>query len=146
VQDERRDPGALRPDPGGVSATVLERYPEHAKHIACIIAAWTNIEYKLVLTLSQALQSDVNVVTPMLYAIQSSRGRLSAIDAAFAAIDMDESRRATIQSVIKDADSVLRARDKFAHALYGWAAAGDSQRGPMIRGLGRRPTVLLAVG
>lgn len=99
---------------------MLEHFPEHARIIGCLIAEWTHVEYRLILMLALASHAPNDVVMPMLYAVQSSKGRLEAMQAAYLRIIPDEPRRTQIMEVLDRARSLLTMRDKYAHALYGW--------------------------
>ena len=111
-------------EPG--TPAIIEQYPEHARLIGSIIAEWSRIEHNLVLLLAATLETDAAIIRPMIYATESSRGRLQALRAAFE-VKMRGNARVLgeMQKMLDEVGAVLTQRNKFAHALYGISGTGE---------------------
>jgi len=113
-------------DPQGANdPLVIEVFPDHLRLIGLIIAAWSEVEYKLIGLLAIELRASMDTVTAMIYALESSGARLEVIAAAFTTLAEDESARIEAAATITEAQSLLRQRNKFAHALYGESSKGE---------------------
>ena len=98
----------------------LDNFPEHANRIARIIGLWSVIELSLITCLAMMAKTEQAIILPMLYAIQSSRGRLGVISAAVLRILPEGTPlHAQFNGVLEKAGAVLTMRDKYAHAIYG---------------------------
>jgi hypothetical protein len=75
-------------------------------------------------------RSDRHIIFPMVYAIQSSNARVGAMKAALSQLISIGSQidALKVDDVFDRAEKMLRMRDKYAHARYGWfdaVAPGD---------------------
>lgn len=103
---------------------LVEQFPDHMRVIGCLIAEWSHVEYKLVVLLSLAAKVDLRAMQTMLYAVESSRARLSVIRAMFTYLK-DDVRRTEALDLLDEAGSLLQQRNKYAHALYGESGSGE---------------------
>lgn len=101
--------------------TVMDKFPEHARLIGCIVAEWTQVEHKMVVLLCSMMQGDDSkAARAMLYALSTSLGRVQLIQAALAELSGDsEAARATIKEISDEATYQLGKRNDLAHALFG---------------------------
>jgi len=108
---------------------ILERFPEHARLIGLIIAAWNTTENTLVNLLAFSLHADAKIVAPMLYAIQMPRARLQAIEAGLLELYTGPTQGQEMKALLDEARAVLDRRNFFAHAVYG---APDDAKNPVV--------------
>ena len=111
-------------DDGRREPSMFESFPEHAKAIAFIIAEWNQIEFSLSGLLSLHIRVAPAAVRSMVYAIESSGGRLDLMRAAFTNLESNAEDRAEILGILDEAQSVLRQRNKYAHGLFGKSPDG----------------------
>jgi hypothetical protein len=100
-----------------IGANVLEAYPEHAQLIRCIVAGWSQLEMRLVVWLQALFSSDAPALEPMIYAIESSRARIDAMQSAFEQL-MPADQLPHVRTLLRSAAKLLTVRNKYAHALY----------------------------
>jgi hypothetical protein len=118
-------PSDTRPSDSYATATIIEGYPDHARIIGYIIAEWTQVEFKLIMWLAFCLRLDRMIIKPMLYAIETSRGRLEAMTSAFLVLFKEEPERSEVLAILTEAKSLLNQRNKFAHAAYAKSSTGE---------------------
>ena len=123
----KRQDGIMKmPDEfAAIPTAIIEDYPEHARMIGCIVAEWSQIEYRIIFWLSLSLGANNTMIMPMIYAIEASRARLDATSAAFLEVVKEEPARSELVAILEEAKSLLNQRNKFAHALYGISASGE---------------------
>lgn len=96
----------------------IRLFPEHARLLGCIVAETSSIEFALVNLLARSLNTTEDIIFPMVYAIASTRARLDAMAAVFTRVVKGEARLEEIREMLKEADTLLRLRNNYAHALF----------------------------
>jgi hypothetical protein len=125
---------------GPERGTALERFPEHARLIGCIIAEWTVIESELISLLAVMSEVQRDVVSGMLTAIQSSSARLTAMEVGFARLLGSRPEASELAALLKETRGLLLQRDRYAHALFAWRQPDESTPEILVViGRGSRP-------
>ncbi|HEY8069940.1 MAG TPA: hypothetical protein VIF38_13745, partial [Burkholderiales bacterium] len=108
----------------GALGGVLSGFPEHARLIGQLITEWNTIEHALVLLLSSAMGQAWDITHQMVYALRNSSARIDVMEPALLHFYPQTSARVDdLRAIIKEARSVSKARNKYAHALYAVHAA-----------------------
>jgi len=141
TRDKNRTIGVLMfpLDAKNVPPSPLEAFPEHAKHIAFIVAEWSQIEYKLAMWTALRMSADQHVVLPMIYALETSRARLDVMAAVLSGLVGDHPKvKGRLERLLTEASQLLALRVRYAHGHFGPDA--DSQE-LAIAGMGKRPPI-----
>lgn len=118
---ERNNPDDVAWAARNRSVSFLEEFPDHAKAIACLIAEYSAIEHRLATLAAAFMGNRKGVALPMIYAIESSRGRLEAIRAAILAVvrSIRPDSEAAMNQLVDETAKLLTQRNKYAHAVFG---------------------------
>jgi hypothetical protein len=105
---------------------IMDRFPEEARLIGCIVGEWTQIEHRLVMLLSLTANDPRDPFRPMLYSITGSLARLHAIQAGLIALMLgNPEHEQTCRELAAEAERLLEKRNKIAHALFGFTEQGN---------------------
>lgn len=92
---------------------------EHCRLVGDLIITWSSIEHVLVTTLYTTMGDLSPMVHPMLYSVESSSARISALRKG---LTFTAERRGwditELEAIFKEAVGMLRVRNKYAHGVF----------------------------